>query len=127
MTMDFVIATNKHARVLFDDFKNVLDYRTNAHKRRLETFKGKSHIAIDMVKRAIASGIYADYLLIDSWYSKPSFIKAMNGLGLRVIFRISSNNKIWNFTGEKTTLNAIYDKYKKLKNIKYGEYGKKAK
>ena len=125
--LDFTIATNKHARVLLDDFKNSIDYRTNAHKRRLETLKGKSQIAIDMVKRAISGGIYADYLLIDSWYSKPSFIKEMNDLGLRVISRMANNNKIWNFIGEKKTLNAIYDKCKKLKDIKSGLYGKKVK
>jgi len=86
---------------------------------------GKSKIAIDMVKRAIKSGIYADYLLIDSWYSKPVFIKEMNDMGLKVISRIANNNKIWNFTGKEKTLNAVYEKQKKLKDAKSGKYGKK--
>ncbi|MCT7633787.1 hypothetical protein, partial [Aliarcobacter butzleri] len=34
---------------------------------------------------------------------------------------------IWNFTGEKKTLNGIYNKLKKLKTIKMGQYGKKIK
>jgi len=125
--LDFAIATNKHARVALENFTNIIDYRSNAHKRRLETLKGKSQIAIDMVKRAINSGIYADYLLIDSWYSKPSFIKEMNELGLKVITRVANNNKIWNFLGDRKTLDGIYDKYKKLKDIKSGTYGKKVK
>ncbi len=103
--LDFAIVTNKYARVIIDNFKNIIDTRTNAHKRRLETLKGKSQIAIDMIKRAVNSGIYADYLLIDSWYSKPSFIKEMNDLGLKVITRVANNNKIWNFIGERKTLN----------------------
>jgi len=41
---------NKYARVAIEDFINKVDQRTNAHKRRLETMKGKSQIAIDMVK-----------------------------------------------------------------------------
>ena len=73
--LDFTIAMNKYARVAIEDFTNTVDQRSNAYKRRLETMKGKSQIAIDMVKRAIKSGIYADYLLVDSWYSKPVFIK----------------------------------------------------
>jgi hypothetical protein len=125
--LDFAIATNKHARVLIENFKNIIDHRSNAHKRRLETLKGKSQIAIDMVKRAVNSGIYADYILVDSWYSKPSFIKEMNNLGLKVISRMANNNKIWNFIGDRKTLTGIYEKFKKLKNIKSGIYGKKVK
>jgi hypothetical protein len=127
LMLDFAIAMNKYARVKIEDFTNTIDYRTNAYKRRAETLKGKSQIAIDMVKRAVNSGIYADYLLVDSWYSKPSFIKEMDELGLKVISRISNNNKIWNFIGERKTLNGIYDKFKKLKDIKSGTYGKKIK
>ena len=125
--LDFAIITNKYARVLIETFKNIVDHRSNAHKRRLETLKGKSQIAMEMVKRAVNSGIYADYLLVDSWYSKPVFIKEMNDLGLKVISRIANSNTIWNFLGDRKTLNGLYDKYKKLKNIKLGTYGKKVK
>ncbi len=105
LMLDFEIATNKYARVALENFTNIVDYRSNAHIRRLETLKGKSQIAIAMVKRAVNSGIYADYLLVDSWYSKPSFIKEMNELGLKVITRVANNNKIWNFLGDRNTLN----------------------
>jgi hypothetical protein len=121
----FAIAMNSYARVKIEDFTNKIDHRTNAHGRRLETGKGKLQIAIDMVKRAVNSGIYADYLLVDSWYSKPIFIKEMNDLGLRVISRIANNNKIWNFIDKEKTLNAIYNRFKKIKNEKTGHYGKK--
>ncbi len=125
--LDFTIAVNKYARVKIEDFTNKVDHRTNAHKRRLETMKGKSQIAIDMVKRAVNSGIYADYLLVDSWYSKPIFLQEMNTLGLKVISRIANNKKIWNFIGKEKTLDAIYNKFKKLKSAKQGQYGKKIK
>jgi len=125
--LDFTIAMNKYARVAIEDFTNKVDQRTNAHKRRLETMKGKSQIAIDMVKRAVNSGIYANYLLVDSWYSKPVFIKEMNELGLNVISRIANNNKIWNFIGKEKTLGTIYNKHKALKTVKQDTYGKKIK
>jgi hypothetical protein len=125
--LDFTIAMNKYARVAIEDFTNKVDLRTNAHKRRLEIMKGKHQIAIDMVRRAINSGIYADYLLIDSWYSKPVFIKEMNKLGLKVISRIANNNKIWNFMGKDKSLEAIYNKAKVLKTAKPGTHGKKIK
>ena len=125
--LDFAIAMNKYARVKVEDFKNKLDHRTNAYKRRMETQDGKLQLAIDMVKRAVSSGIYADYLLVDSWYSKPVFIETMTTLGVEVISRMANNNKIWNFLGKEKTLNTIYEKYKKLKNVKTGQYGKKIK
>ena len=105
----------KYARVKIEEFKHELDHRSNAFKRRDEIMKGKSQIAIDMVKRAIDSGIYADYLLVDSWYSKPLFLQTMNDLGLKVISRMTNNNSIWNFTGEEKTLDALYIRYQKIK------------
>ena len=46
---------------------------------------------------------------------------------LQVISRMVNNDRIWNFTGEKKNLNGIYNKLKKLKTIKMGQYGKKIK
>ena len=123
--LDFTIAVNQYARVKIEDFTNQVDHRSNAHKRRVEMTKGKLQLAIDMVKRAVKSGIYADYLLVDSWYSRPVFIQEMNTLGLRVISRMANNNRIWNFIGEKKTLEALYNKYKAIKKEKPGQYGKK--
>lgn len=123
--IDFAIAMGNYARVKFEEFTQELDIRTTAYKRRLEIMDGKSKIALDMVKRAVNSGIYADYLLIDSWYSKPAFIQEMNDLGLKVISRIANNNKIWNFNDKEKTLNAVYEKQKNLKSAKTGKYGKK--
>lgn len=125
--LDFAISMGKYARVKFEEFTQEVDVRTTSYKRRLEIMDGKSQIAIDMVTRALKSGIYADYLLVDSWYSKPVFLAQMNKLGLKVISRIANNNKIWNFTAKEKTLNAIYEKFKKLKTEKAGTYGKKIK
>ena len=125
--LDFAIAMGNYARVKIEEFTQEIDTRTTAYKRRLELMKGKSQIAIEMVTRAIKSGVQADYLLVDSWYSKPAFIKEMNTIGLRVITRIANNNKIWNFSAKEKTLNAIYEKYKKQKTQKDGTYGKKVK
>ena len=116
--LDFTIAMGNYARVKFEKFTQEVDVRTTAYKRRVEIMSGKSQIAIDMVTRALKSGIYADYLLVDSWYSKPVFLAEMNKLGLKVISRIANNNKIWNFTAKEKTLNAIYEKFKKLKKEK---------
>ena len=123
--LDFAVSMGNYARVKLEEFAQELDRKTTAYKRRVEIMDGKSQIAMDMVKRAIKSGVQADYLLVDSWYSKPVFIKEMNDMGLKVISRIANNNKIWNFTGKEKTLNTIYEKSKKITNEKMGKYGKK--
>lgn len=123
--VDFAIAMGNYARVKFEEFTQELDIRSIAYKRRLEIMDGKSKLALDMVQRAVNSGIQADYLLIDSWYSKPAFLKEMNDLGLKVISRIANNNKIWNFNSKEKTLNSVYEKQKNLKSAKAGKYGKR--
>jgi len=125
--LDFAISMGNYAKVEIAAFTQKVDIRTTAYKRRLEIMQGKSKIAIDMVDRAIKSGIQADYLLVDSWYSKPAFLKEMNSLGLQVITRIANNNKIWNFMDKEKTLDTIYSKHKKLKTSQQGTYGKKIK
>jgi hypothetical protein len=125
--LDFAIAMGNYARVKFEEFTQELDTRSTAYKRRVEIMKGKSEIALEMVKRAVNAGIQADYLLVDSWYSKPAFIKEMNDLGLQVISRIANNNKIWNFASKEKTLGAIYEKSKSMIHEKEGKYGKKIK
>ena len=123
LMLDFALSFGSYAKVKIEDFTNELNYRTNGYKRRKEGLKGKSQIAIDMVKRALNQGIYADYLLVDSWYSKPIFIKEITDEGLAVISRLANNNKIWNFIGKQKTLESIYKQFKKIKTAKIGHYG----
>ena len=96
--VDFTIAMGNYARVKLQEFTKELDFRTVAYKRRLELMKSKSQIAIDLVKRAIKAGIQADFLLVDSWYSKPIFVKSIKDLGLDIISRITNSPTAWQFS-----------------------------
>lgn len=78
---DFARNICNYTRVKFEEFTQEIDLRTTAYKRRLYIINGKSQISIDMITRALNSGVYADCLLVDSWYSKPAFLKDMNELG----------------------------------------------
>ena len=103
MMLDFSINYNKNQIV--DSLNNEFHHRSNAYKRREEGNKGKNVQAIEMLQRALNSGIYADYLLVDSWYAKPNFIKEVNDNGLDVISRVAKSNKIWQFTGKHKHFN----------------------
>ncbi len=122
--LDFAISMNKSRRKEVDTFTHALHHRSNAHARRVETQKGKNTLAMEMLKRALEQGISADYLLVDSWYAKPNFIKEVKIEGVDIIARIANNNKIWNFKGKHKTLNSMYHTLSKVKHEKSGDYGK---
>lgn len=120
MMLDFSVNYNKNQIV---DLSNInIHHRSNSYKRRVEGTNGKNIQAIDMLKRAIDSGIYADYLLVDSWYAKPNFINEVKQNGLDVIARVPKSNKIWQFTGKYKTLEMLYKNAKDHKSSKLGNY-----
>lgn len=122
--LDFSIKMNDSRRRDISEFTARVHHRTNAYQRKSETNKGKNTLAIDMLKRALDNGVEADYLLVDSWYAKPNFIKQANDLGMPVIARVANNKLIWNFKGKHKTLNSIYENLKNIRHMQSGKYGK---
>jgi len=122
--LDFALQMNESRRVQTDEFSAAVHHRSNAYKRRVEGHSGKNVLAIDMLSRALEQGIEADYLLVDSWYAKPSFIKESTDLGMPVIARLPNNALIWNFKGKHKTIDAIYNSLKDIKRTSSGKHGK---
>ena len=122
--LDFSIKTNDSQRVAMSDFTNSLHHRSNAYQRKCEITKGKNTLALEMLQRALEQGIEADYLLVDSWYAKPSFIKEANELGMPMIARLPNNKYIWNFKGKHKTLDEIYNGLKNIRHKQSGKHGR---
>ena len=120
MMLDFSINYNKNQIVNVNE--NYFHHKSNAYKRRVEGNDGKNILALDMLQRVLKSGIYADYLLVDSWYAKPNFINEVKENGIDVIARLSKSNRIWQFTGKYNTLESLYIKTNKTKTLKLGNY-----
>jgi len=93
----------------------------STYQRKSEIIQGRNILAIEMRKKALDTRVEADYLLVDSWYAKPNFIKQANDLGMPIIARLPNNKLIWNFKGKHKTLNSIYEN---LKNIRHKQSGK---
>lgn len=120
MMLDFSVNYNKNQIV---DSKEVnTHHKSNAYKRRVEGISSKNIQAIDMLNRALDLGIYADYLLVDSWYAKPNFIQEVKTNGLDVIARVAKSNRIWQFSGKYKTLESLYNHAKNHKSSKLGNY-----
>jgi len=122
--LDFAIKMNETKRKELTEFTNPLHHRSNAYKRREETLRGKNTLALEMLNRALDNGIDADYLLVDSWYAKPNFIKEAVALGMPVIARIANNERIWNFKGKHKTLGSMYNALSKVRHSAHGHHGK---
>ena len=120
MMLDFSINYNKNQIVNVNE--NYFHHKSNAYKRRFEGNDGKNILALDMLKRVLKSGIYSDYLLVDSWYAKPNFINEVKENGIDVIARLSKSNRIWQFTGKYNTLESLYIQTNKTKTLKLGNY-----
>ena len=122
--LDFAIKMNGSKRLDISEFTTKLHHRSNAYKRKSETIKGKNTLAIEMLERALDNGVEADYLLVDSWYAKPDFIKQADELGMPVIARVPNNKLIWNFKGKHKTINSIYNNLKNIRKKQSGKHGK---
>ncbi len=120
--LDFALKFNKNLKIDLGYFKHQFYHTSQLAKRRKEGLESKLQIAVVMVQRAIKAGIKADYLLVDSWYSKPVFVKEIRSLGLDMISRIANSTKIWHFEGKHKTLNRIYGILIKSKARKQGHY-----
>ncbi len=121
--LDFALKFNKNLRVSLEEFKHQFYHSSDAHKRKQEGLQSKLEIAVSMVRRALRAGIRADYLLVDSWYSKPVFIEQIKEMKLDIITRIANNPKIWHFAQNKhKTLDRIYSILIKTTRRKRGHY-----
>lgn len=122
--LDFALRMNESRRKELADFSQGLHHRSNAFKRREEGLRGKNVLALEMVERALNSGVAADYLLVDSWYAKPDFIHRTCEMGIDVVARLPNNAKIWHFKGKQKTLQSLYDHHQKSRHKQSGHHGK---
>ncbi len=67
------------------DASPMLDKRTNGYKRRKEAIQKKPEVAITLIQNALKQGIFADYVLMDTWFTTEPFIKSVLAEGLNVI------------------------------------------
>jgi len=90
-----------------------LDRRCCAYQRRKEaTAKTTVHLEA-MVKRSLAAGIRAKYLLMDSWFALPSTVASL-AKHIDIIGMVRKSPMIhYSFRGVSMDLMAIYRRLKK--------------
>jgi len=113
LPLDFILCSSANLEKRIQEITKVLDKRMCGYKRRMEAItKSTDHLS-DMVKRALAYGIKADYILMDSWFSFPVIIAAL-GQHLPVICMMKNMPKIFYlYQGHWITLDTLYSRVKK--------------
>ena len=85
------------------------DKRTIATKRRNEARTEKPVLALQMLNDIKGTSAQTQYVLFDSWFSAPSFILSVKGLGYDVVARLKNHkNYRYLYNGEKLSISQIY-------------------
>lgn len=113
LPLDFVLCSSAKSQKRIQGIRKELDKRTCGYKRRLEAItKSTDHLEA-MGKRALAIGIKADYILMDSWFSFPAIL-AQLGQHLPVICMGKNMPKVfYRYQNSWMTLGTLYSKVKK--------------
>jgi hypothetical protein len=112
--MDFVLCASAKAkkRVHGTSCKEV-DKRCCGYRRRQEAMTKSTEHLETMVKRVLAKGIRADYLLMDSWFCFPALLSVV-GKHLPVICMAKNLPKVfYSYKGKWLTLGGLYSGLKK--------------
>jgi len=111
--LDFALLSSKEKKNRYTEITKSLDKRTCGYKRRKEAMTKSTQHMEPMLKRALAMGIKAKYLLMDSWFSAPSIIATLRE-HIHIICMLKDHpNWFYEYKGKKLRLRDLYSKLKK--------------
>ena len=113
LPLDFTLCSSAKATKRIQGVKKELDKRCCGYKRRMKAMvKSTKHLE-PMVKRVLAHGIRADYLLMDSWFAFPSILATL-GKHLPVICMGKDMPKVfYRYQEQWLTLGRLFSHLKK--------------
>lgn len=107
-----LIASSKDSNIIGP--VNQFDKRTIAGKRRKLAQTKAPEVMLNLIDTATASGLSADYVLFDSWFSNPAQILDIKSRGMDVIAMIKKSSRIrYEYEGQQLNIKEIYSKNKK--------------
>ncbi|MCP3873786.1 MAG: transposase [Desulfobacteraceae bacterium] len=113
LPLDFSLLSSANAKKRLCENRKSMDKRCCAWQRRQEaTIKAPDNLEA-MVKRILAAGVQARYLLMDSWFAMPATITALSKY-IDVIGMVKKTPKIhYEYNGHRMDLKSIYRQLKK--------------
>ncbi len=112
LPIDFALLSSSNAKSRIQNIRKDLDKRTCGYRRRFEAMKKSTAHLESMVKRALAAGIKAKYVLMDSWFGMPSVIATLSS-HLDVICMVKKTPKVhYKYGNQRLDLMRIYKRLK---------------
>ena len=102
---------NKKSRI---NDANAVDKRTAGYKRRQLSMEKGTDAMLTLLNAAKNAALPAQYVLFDSWFTSPSSLHSVKGIGYDVIGMVKKTPKMFfRYKGEDMSLISIYNKNKK--------------
>lgn len=95
-------SANKDNR--YQEISGNIDRRTNGYKCRTESLMHKTDAAILLIERALAAGIKADYVLMDTWFTTEPMLQKILKTGLDAIGMVKQLKQRYFYHGKAYTL-----------------------
>ena len=113
LPLDFILCSSSKASKRLQGIRKEMDKRCCGYKRRVEAMAKSTEHLETMVKRVLARGIRADYLLMDSWFAFPALLATL-GKHLPVICMGKDMPKVfYRHQGQWLRLGRLYAKLQK--------------
>lgn len=85
-----------------------VDKRSCGYRRRKEALQTAPEQIPPMIERALAAGIDASYVLMDSWFTQPPLLKQIKSQGIDVIGMVKRLTQRYVVRGQKVYLDELY-------------------
>jgi IS4 transposase len=106
LPVDFSLLSSNKSQI--NGISEKIDKRTSGYKRRTEALKHAPELIPSMIDRALAAGMTASYVLMDSWFTYAPLIGEITQRGLDVIGMVKSTNQRYLVNGRKLSLKELY-------------------
>ena len=104
--VDFSLLSSTKSQI--NGISEKIDKRTSGYKRRIEALKSAPELIPQMIDHALASGMTASYVLMDSWFTYAPLIQEITKRGLNVIGMVKATNQRYLVKGRKLSLKELY-------------------
>lgn len=111
--LDFALLSSAEKKNRYNEINPKIDKRTCGYHRRQEAVTKSTVHLVPMVKRALAMGVQARYIVMDNWFSMPSAIAGLRE-HIHVICMLRDHPRwYYEYQGKKLRLSDLYRKLKK--------------
>lgn len=102
--VDFAMLSSANAENRYNEASDHIDKRTHGGKRRAEAIISKTENVLRLIQNALDTGIIADYVLMDSWFTTEPMIKAILGKNIHTIGMVKQLKQRYSYKGQTMTL-----------------------